>query len=444
MKKIAFFVLIAGIIGGAAMAQEYQEGIPWGNAYFKPSVEFIYTHSDNIFRTDPSVGEQFDDNIWMIRPQLALEFPFENSYINVQVQYEYKDYEEYELLHHNTWFGVLDSQFKFSNGSVLSVRDHYIQGCQQVELFDPDMEVYWNTSRFSKNNAEVQYDIPLNSLNTLVVHIGHDYVNFKSDQDSGRIPFYSFSQKSGGLKWKYLYQPLAGIFVEYEHVSSSPKDDNYLYTALEYWTTEKNYREDRISFGWEGNAQRRLSGIAKIGYKKMRFNDNYYQDHFDVDFDDYKGVVADLGLKYKLANFTDLSANLFRRASQSAFNVNNYYTATGGDLRLHHQFSKHFFGTLGAKYQKNHYPEGVVPDVNGDGWVDPGLASSLAGQRRNDEISQFLLEAGYHFTPRISMRFNYLYEDRDSNLAYSDYYNIERKPYSYNENRFVFQIQMGW
>ena len=110
MKKIAFFVLIAGIIGGAAMAQEYQEGIPWGNAYFKPSVEFIYTHSDNIFRTDPSVGEQFDDNIWMIRPQLALEFPFENSYINVQVQYEYKDYEEYELLHHNTWFGVLDSQ----------------------------------------------------------------------------------------------------------------------------------------------------------------------------------------------------------------------------------------------------------------------------------------------------------------------------------------------
>ena len=438
MKKIAFFVLILGIVGGVASAQEYQEGIPWGNAYFKPSVELVFTHSDNVFLTDESMGEILDDNIWYIRPQIGLEFPFENSYVNINLQYEYKDYEDYDLLYHGTWFGVLDSQFKFSNGSTLNVSDHYVYGAQQVSQFDPDMESTWNVTRFQRNLAQVRYEIPVSTLNSLGIHVSHNEVNFKEDDDSGMMPFYSYVQKSGGLTWKYRYQPLAAMVFEWEHTKSTPTDDNYLYSPIGWTTTEKEYNEDRLSVGWEGSAQRKLSGFAKIGYKRMEF-----EDHTLENYDDFKGIVADAGLTYKLAEFSDLNAVLFRHASQSAFNVNNYYTSTGADLRFHHQFNRHLFATVGGKYQINDYPEAVVPEIPGY-FTGIAMFNYLAGQHRNDDIAMFLAELGYHFSSRVSMRFNYQYEDRDSNLNYIDMLHIERKPYSYNENRFLLQIQMGW
>lgn len=436
MRKILCIFLFVVFIPLFVFGQEYQEGIPWGNAYFKPSLEFIYTHSDNIFRIDDSMGDKMDDNIWLIRPQIGFEFPFENSFIGFAVQYEYKDYESYNLLHHNTWAGEFKSQFRFSNDSVLTIKDHYIQGVQQTEQFDPDMEVYWSTTRFSRNQAEVGYAIPVNSLNKLNIHLIHNFVNFKGDFDSGTIPFFSYSQKSGGLSWKYNYQPLASLVFEWQHTKSEPHDDNYYYTPIGRMTTKKSYNEDRFSIGWEGDAERKLSGYAKIGYKRMNFSESTI-----INFDDFKGVVADAGLKLQLNEFTDLNSNIFRHADQSAFNVNNYYRSTGIDIHLHHQFSRHLFGTIGGKYQENSYPERVIYDSSYMNWA---LYYYLQGQKRKDDISQFLAELGYHFSERISLRLNYLYENRDSSLKFVDSYAVLRKPYSYSENRFVFQIQMGW
>lgn len=436
MKRILMLICFLGLLAVGTFAQQYQEGIPWGNAYFKPSVEFIYAHSDNIMRVDSSMGDKMDDNFWIIRPQVGIEFPFENSYVNLAIQYEYKDYDDYDLKHKNTWGGTLDSQFRFSNNSVLSIKDHFIQGVQQTEQFDPDMEVYWSTTRFSRNLAQIGYDFNLNALNTLGFNLSHNAVDFKGDYDSGVNPFYGYAQTAGGLVWKYHYQPLASLVFEWQHTKSEPKNDNFYYSAIGKYTTKKSYNEDKIMIGWEGSAQRKLHGYAKIGYKRMNFS-----EYLDWNYDDYKGIMADAGLTLKLSEFSELSANLFRHGNQSSFNVNNYYTATGADLRLHHQFNRYLFGTLGGKYQKNDYPEAVIYDADHMNWA---LYWYLQGQHRNDKITQILAELGYHFTPRISLRLNYLYENRDSNLNYVDYYSIVRYPYSYSENRFVFQIQMGW
>lgn len=436
MKRILMLICFLSLMALGTFAQEYQEGIPWGNAYFKPSIEFIYAHSDNIMRIDQSMGDKFDDNFWVIRPQVGLELPFENSYVNFSLQYEYKDYDDYDLKHNSTWSGIFNSQFRFSNDSILSIKDHYIEGVQQTEQFDPDMEVYWSTTRFSRNQANIAYSIPVNALNSLVFNLSHNLINFKGDYDSGIIPFYSYSQKSGGVLWKYHYQPLASLVFEYEHTKSEPHSDNYYYSAIGKTTTKKSYNEDKIFIGWEGNAERRLSGFAKIGYKKMNFS-----EHYNFNYDDYKGFIADAGLTYKLAKFSDFNATLFRHANQSSFNVNNYYTSTGADLRFHHQFNRYFFGTLGGKYQKNDYPEAVLYDINSLNWA---LYWYLQGQHREDEITQLLAEIGYHFTPRISLRVNYLYEQRDSNLNYVDSFSILRKPFSYTENRLIFQILIGW
>jgi len=439
VKKFFLIFCFLGFLTMGTVAQQYQEGIPWGNSYFKPSIEFIYAHSDNIMRVDSSMGEKLNDNFWVIRPQIGIEFPFENSYVNFSLNYEYKDYDDYDLKHNDTWGGTFNSQFRFSNNSVLTIKDHYIQGVQQTEQFDPDMEVYWGTAKFTRNDAKIDYLIKVTSLNTLSFFLRHNFINFKGDYDSGVLPFFSYNQKGGGVAWRYHYQPLASLLFEWETVESDPIEDNYYYTVVGSYTTEKSYRENRISIGWEGNAQRKLSGFAKIGYKEMDFG-----KYLGLSFDDYKGLAADAGLTLKVAQFSELSGVFFRHADQSSFNVNNYYTATGADLRFHHQFSRRLFGTIGGRYQKNSYPEAIDYDIDGDGLTDVAMFWYLRGQHREDEIIEFLAELGYHFTPRISLRVNYFYEDRDCNLRYIDVYNILRKPFTYSENRFVFQIQMGW
>jgi len=121
----------------------------------------------------------------------------------------------------------------------------------------------------------------------------------------------------------------------------------------------------------------------------------------------YSGVVADAGLRLRLAEFTDLNSKIFRHAEQSAFNVNNYFTATGLDLNLNHQFSKYLFATLGGKYQKNKYSEGIVYDPN---YMRDLMFKYMLGQHREDEITQWLAEVGYHFSQRLSLRLNYVYE----------------------------------
>ena len=48
--------LIALIAVGAAVGVFAGDGIPIGNAVFYPSVEAVYTHTDNLFLQDPNMN----------------------------------------------------------------------------------------------------------------------------------------------------------------------------------------------------------------------------------------------------------------------------------------------------------------------------------------------------------------------------------------------------
>jgi len=418
----------------ASVASFAGDGIPVGNAVFYPAVEAVYTHTDNLFLLDESmIGGGVGDSFWTIRPSIGIELPLEQSYVRFDLAYQYKDYQDFQLDEHNAWFGSLVTDFKFSNGASLYFKDHYVRAVQEVNQFDPGYEATFNNTPFNRNFAQLGFSIPVNKLNTLGFEISHNMVNFSSDGTDQA--FYDYSQLAANANWKYHYNANNSILAEYTYTDSNQDDVAYGDGMSHLPVLDRDYKSHELMVGWEGSYTARVSGTAKIGYEEMNFDNGY---------DDFSGFVGEAGLGIKFSEFFRGDLNLFRRASQSAFNVNNYYTSSGGEFQVEHQVTRYFFWSAGALFQKNKYPETAVGDVNGDGYLDsPLYLLPWTGLDRHDDISRARAEVGFHFTQQVSLRVNYQYEDRNSNVAYWDATTVYH-PFTYTENRFAFQLQLGW
>jgi hypothetical protein len=224
------------------------------------------------------------------------------------------------------------------------------------------------------------------------------------------------------------------VVADYTYTDNDQEEEFFL-AGLPSWN--RDFKASQFRVGWEGAWTARASGNVMVGYKSMDFDENPY--------DDFSGFVGEANLGFKFSEFFRGDLKLFRDAHQSAYNVNNYYTAGGGEFQVHHQVTRYFFWAAGVLFQKNKYPDAFNPDVDGDGWYDSyWFVLPMTGMDRRDDISRARAEVGFHFTPQVSLRVNYQYEDRDSNVSYTDATAFVYRPYSYTENRFAFQFQLGW
>lgn len=430
MKRPLWLALFAIMIGIPAFAGN---GIPMGNAVFYPSVEAQYTHTDNLYMRDSSspLGN-ISDSFWIIRPELGFEFPFKQSYVRLNLAYQYKDYETFQLSHHNTYYADFDSKFKSAGGTALTLQAGYIRGTQETKEFDPGYEVVFGNTPFNRYHGTIGLDLPVNQLNTVGIFGAYNTVDFRDASSTGYLPFFGYKQWTGGLKWMYQYSPLATFILTYKYTDSKPKNNAYDYTL--YTNMQKQYHAQTFLVGWKGDTSRFLSGSIDLGFKNMKFIDNPYSD--------FSGFVADAGLHFKTSEFSGLDLKAYRQADQSAYNINNYYTATGGQLQIEHQVTRYFFWTAGYLYQVNQYPDGTVAVI--DGQPLPYMFFATQGQRRRDKISRAYGEVGWHFTQQLSFRLNYRYEDRNSNVDYFDPSGFYIRPFTYAENRVSFQFLLGW
>ncbi len=162
-SKVLFALVIA--LSCAAWAGD---GIPMGNAVFYPSIEAVYTHTDNIYLQDSTMPNgNVSDNFWVIRPMLGFEFPFKESYVRLDLGYQYQDYQTYNLSTHDTYTADLKGIFKFGNGHSFTFQDNFIRGLQEVSKFDPGYEQYYSNTPFNNNDLRLGLDFAINKLNTL-------------------------------------------------------------------------------------------------------------------------------------------------------------------------------------------------------------------------------------------------------------------------------------
>jgi hypothetical protein len=441
MRKSIWMAVIAVAFTAGVMAGD---GIPMGNAVFYPSVEFVYTHTDNLFLQDGSMpyGNE-SDTFWAIRPRLGFEFPFKESYMRLDLGYQYKDYNDYTLTSHDTWLADFTSNFKFSNNAVLKVDARYFRGVQEVLEFDPGYERYFANDPFDRWEFLVGVDFNLNKHNTLGFYGLYNEVHFRHHTGDD-APWYNYDELGGGVTWKYHFRPESALIVNSEYVTSDPDYYDYEYNYYYYdpvhntWYNARGREYDywTIVAGWEGDLGRVMNGYAKAGYGDMHFTQSN-------PFSDFSGLIFDAGLGFRASETVKLDLTLNRRPFQSEYNVNNFYTATAGQFQVQQQVSRYLFWSAGYRYQENAYPNAVKPLYDWY-WGAPIYEYwATQGQTRKDKIGRAYGEVGVHLTKQISLRANYQYEKRDSNIHWWDYTGDVR-PYSYTENRFSFQAQLGW
>ena len=309
----------------------------------------------------------------------------------------------------------------------------YFKGVQEVNEFDPGYERYFANNPFYRWDATVGADFALDKYNTFGFYGLYNEVHF-TENNSYTMPWYNYDQWGGGLTWKYHFKPESSLVVNTEYVTNSPHyryQDWTLYSAgthkYDYWKT---------TVGWEGDLNRVMNGFVKAGYGNM----NFIQGN---PFSDFSGLVLDAGLGFKLSESVKLDLTLNRTPYQSTYNVNNFYTATGGQLQIQQQVSRYLFWSAGFLYQENAYPDITKP------MYDPTTGQPVyeywmtAGETRKDKIGRAYGEIGYHLTKQLSMRANYQHERRDSDIHYYDLTG-EHTPYTYSENRVSVQAQLGW
>ncbi len=429
-------LIVAGLLtAGLCLASWAGDGIPVGNAVFYPSIEGIYTSTDNLYMVDSSMqGGDVSDEFWIIRPSLGIEIPFNESFIRMDVGYQYKDYNHYNLSDHNSYHFDFKGLFKLSNGAKLTFNNHVIRGVQEVNEFDPGYERVFGDTPFVREDAKIGLELPVNQRNELGFYGLYNQVHFTGGAYQAR-PFYNYEQSGGGLTWKYATSPTSSWLLDGRYIDSSPnseRQDVLLHTAM-----QKHYHQYDIVTGWEGNHKDIMSGSIKVGYSKMDFTNN--------DYSNFHGLIGDATLGFQPAKEFKIDFVASRHPYQSTYNINNYYTATVGQLQLQQEVTHYFFWTAGYRYQENGYPDKTRADVYGPGNIPTTLEFLLTqGELRKDKISRMYGEVGFHFTKQFSVRLNYRHEDRESNIDYHDVYGILRKPYSYTENRFSVQGSLAW
>ncbi len=437
-KSKVLFVLVMAL----SCAAWAGDGIPMGNAVFYPSVEAVYTHSDNIFLQDASMPYgNTSGSWWSIRPMFGFEFPFEQSYVRLDLGYQYQDWSNgfstygQPYNNHNTYTGDLKGIVKFGNGHSFTFQDNFINGLREVNKFDPGYEQYYSNTSFDNNALRLALDFAVNKLNTLGVYGFYNTVSFHDVTATFKTPFFDYHQAGGGLLWKYNFRPASTFLVDVRYLENRPDQKVWDWT-LHTNVNAKKYDQWQVLTGVDGDLGTVLKGYAKVGWSRLRFQQSAASD--------FNGFVADVGLTLRASEFfsVDLKAN--RTPYQSAYNINNYYTSSGAELALHHQVSRYIFWSAGYRYQENAYPDATAayPQGPSEPTTDEFLGS--AGQTRSDKISRAFAELGYHFNKQFSLKANYQYEDRNSTIKYVDFYSYLRRPYSYTENRFSVSARFGW
>ena len=392
-RRIALLVVFTSICSvGAGIAQETgervedestaYEGIVVGKGLLRPSFEAIVEADDNIFLTKDN---KVDDIIYVARPKIEYEVPFRQSSFKVGALLQYKDFKDYELNENWSPIGSFDLLLRFSNGFSLEVGDRVLSGTLEVDEIDPGFEVLFGDERFRKNTANVALRYDWDTRNGFGISSKYDSLAFDQATDL----FYDYDTFVAGASYYHKFSPLAEFNVSANYIEWTHGD-------------EFRFRDSdggEVLFGVKGSLTQTLSGSVRLGYRNLDFANN------DLSNEGFSSFVTELDLVQELANHASLSFLASRSANQSNYAADvNYFTSTRGGIEYNQRIDKFFF-TLGGTYQANNY-------------ATSGLLTSAD---RDDKILNAKVSVGYYFMKTLSLRANYRYQDRGSNLDEFDY-----------------------
>ena len=366
-----------------------EQGIQVGNMIFTPSLELIFEDKDNIFLT-PSNEES--DSIYVARAKLMLEYPFAESYFRLLWVPQWRDYADNELEENFTHFLDLVGKFDTASGIETTIANHFVQGALEVQEIDPGQELVYGDEAFTKN--ETVFDLKYFFTPTDGIGFNVNYTMFSFDDDSPL--WYDYNTYTAGISYQRYMNPLVRMAIGLDFTDYDADESDAIWTD----SALRDHDGYNAYVQFYGAFSPTVTGDLKLGYESLSFSTP--SDYGDRDYDDWS---ADGSLTWELVEGQSLVFRALHKAFPSNFSDASSYTHSKLAMKYNAQLAAKAFIGLGAGLFNNDYNE----------------SDSFFEGTRSDDVLEFKLEFGYHFSTAISARFNYIYQDRDSNFDAFDY-----------------------
>lgn len=382
-----------------------EAGIPLGAFLFSPTLELIYEGKDNIFLTD---RDEVDDTVYVVRPRLMLELPVAENYFRVVYVPQWRDYADYEF--DDNWSHFVDFQAMVDtpSGFSLKINDRMVRGVLETPEVDPGRELYYSEEPFFKNQIELMMGFAFTETDFVGADVSYTTVRYDEANDA----FYDYDLLEAGLAYRRAMNPLASM------VFTAGIAQNSVSHTAEFREYDGWY--GRV--GFEGELTPNMAGELRVGYESREFG-----RISDGSRPEYSGLTADMSLRYSFSDSSSFELEIGRAPYLSNYEENAFYTADRVAASFDFGIVGDLFGTVGASWHQNQYEEESEAIYGGDD--------------REDDILRWGLGLGYHFTDWLSMRANWRYEERDSNL---NWVSPSAPGFDYEANVFLVNLVVGY
>jgi len=424
----------------AFSVQNTNPGIAAGRFVLYPAISFNYAYDDNLFYQSENIpGLQLTSTGRVeIVPRILVDLPLSRSRLRFQYAPLYRDYMSQDVTQVNKWSHFFD----FEGSSVIhdvftiALRDHYVEGTQEVQEFDPGGEIRFSLIPFTLQEPSLEMSLDLGARHRISFIPRRYELNF--DDSFGPV-FYDYTRT--GYEGRYTYK-------------LSPETQMYAYSVSDYGQQDRSqnfYGNVDVDMRTTGVGLQRLTGGiittgGSVGWEQ--------QDFKGGGGGDYQGLAADINLGWNATDVTHFNLTFRRSAYQSYFVNNNFYVNLEGRLRMIRQVGQSAFWQVGLGVQQNDYGDPVdvrmtannVPsdDADRDGYIDAfeGFLPSQ-GVVRKDRAAFADLSAGWRLRPTMRFLVGYNYQRRDSNMVQDLGPAGFIETFDYSASRVYFTLEMG-
>jgi len=430
----------AGYSNPPFSVQNNNPGIAAGRFVLYPAISFNYAYDDNLFyQSDNIPGLQLVGTGRVeVVPRLLIDLPLSRSRIRFQYSPLYRDYLNNEVAQVSKWSHFFDFEASFLIHDVftVAVRDHYVEGTQEVQEFDPGGEIRFNLIPFTLQEPSLELGLDMGARHHISFIPRRYELNF--DDSFGPV-FYDYSRQ--GYEGRYTFK-------------LSPETQLYAFRITDLTQQDRAetfYGDVDVNMHTTGVGLQRLRGGIVTTGGSIAWEQ---QDYSGGGGGDYQGVAADLNFGLNPTDVLHFDLSLRRNAYQSYFVNNNFYINLEGRLRMIRQVGQSAFWQLGLGLQQNDYGDPVdvsmtpnnppSDDADNDGYIDFFEAFLPSqGVVRKDRAAFADLSAGWRVRPTMRFVVGYNYQRRDSNMVQDLGPAGFIETFDYSASRVYFTLEMG-
>ncbi len=356
--------------------------IALGPFLFSPALQLSWENHSNLWQ---SATDPVSDDIYVARMRLLFEVPIRESFIRISYTPQYRDSKNRVL--HNQWdhFLEVSGDFEFSSGLVLGARYKFIEGDVATDEVDPGGELIYSGRRFKKNQFGISSNYWFSQTDGLVLNIDASKVEWSGEPVSDATSWFDYDQTNVRAGWAHQLGPTMVMDLSLGYRK---------YDTQEEVNALRDYTADSLTLGFRGQINDVFSTELRLGYARTDFDKS--ADAING-FDDFSGFVINGNVTWAMGESSKLRLDLLRQPFASNYQVNSYFTATGGRLLWDLDFGR-LFAQARLRLQTNDYD----------------ILDTILHAKRSDDITIWGAGVGFRLSEKMSVRASYIHEDRDS------------------------------